>query len=44
MDVTLHERILGPSRRTVAFLKLFAQNYKEVEYPDGKFARMILEP
>ena len=42
MDINLHKKIQGPSRKTVAFLRLFAQNYKELEYGDGEFARMML--
>ncbi len=43
MEMTLPDKILRPSRKTIAFLKLFARNYKEVEYADGEFARMILK-
>lgn len=43
MDITLHNEVLTPSRKTIAFLKLFARNYKELEFGDGEFARMILE-
>ena len=43
MEVTLHNDIPSPSRRAIAFLKLFARNYKEVELVDGEFARMILK-
>lgn len=42
MDIKLHETFQGPSRKTLAFLRLFAQNYKELEYGDGEFARMML--
>jgi hypothetical protein len=42
MDIKLHEKIQGPSRKTIAFLRLFAQNYKELEYGNGEFARMML--
>ena len=31
MDIKLHETIQGPSRKTLAFLRLFAQNYKELD-------------
>ncbi len=41
-EVLQGERRL-PSRRTIAFLKLFARNYKELEFADGEFARMILK-
>ena len=27
----------------IAFLKLFARSYKELEFADGEFARMILK-
>lgn len=43
MDITLHNDVLKPSRKTIAFLKLFARNYKELELGNGEFARMILE-
>lgn len=31
-----------PKRSTLAFLRLFARNYKELEFGEGEFARMIL--
>lgn len=43
MDITLRNEPLAPSRKAVAFLKLFARNYKELEFGGGEFARMILE-
>ncbi len=43
MDALLPDTMLHPSRKTIAFLKLFARNYREVETPDGEFARMILK-
>lgn len=43
MDITIHNEILRPSARTILFLKLFARNYKELEFGNGEFARMILE-
>lgn len=43
MDITLRNELLTPSRKTIAFLKLFARNYKELEFGNGEFARMILE-
>ena len=43
MDMTLLNDTQRPSRRTIAFLKLFARTYKEVELANGEFARMILK-
>lgn len=43
MDIILHDRVQRPSRSTIAFLKLFAQNYKELEFANGEFARMMLK-
>lgn len=43
MKVVLQNERQMPSRETIAFLKLFARNYKEVEFADGVFARMILK-
>ncbi len=43
MEMILPQEILRPSRKTIAFLKLFARNYKEIETGDGEFARMILK-
>ncbi len=43
MDATIPDGTRRPSRRTIAFLKLFARCYEELEYGDGEFARMILK-
>ena len=43
MDITIPNGMQRPSRRTIAFLKLFARSYKELECADGEFARMILK-
>ncbi len=43
MEITLHNEVGRPSRATMAFLKLFARNYKEVELANGEFAAMILK-
>lgn len=43
MEMILPQDILRPSRKTIAFLKLFARNYREVETGNGEFARMILK-
>lgn len=43
MEVTLRNDVPSPSQRAIAFLKLFARNYKEVELANGEFARMILK-
>ena len=39
----IEEAGLRKEVRNRTFLKLFARNYKEVEYADGEFARMILK-
>lgn len=43
MEITLPEKHHRPSKATTAFLKLFARTYKELEYGNGEFARMMLE-
>lgn len=43
MDVPLQNSLPRPSRKSIAFLKLFARNYREVETADGEFAQMILK-
>lgn len=43
MDVPLQNNLPRPSRKSIAFLRLFARSYREVETPDGEFARMILK-
>lgn len=43
MDLTLPKETLRPSRKAIAFLKLFARNYHEVENANGDFAHMILK-
>lgn len=43
MDISVPDVTPRPSRRTIAFLKLFARNYKELEFGDYEFAKMILE-
>lgn len=43
MDILLHEEKVRPSRKTIAFLKLFARSYKELETANEEFARMILK-
>lgn len=43
MDITIPNGMQRPLRRTIAFLKLFARSYKELEFADGEFARMILK-
>lgn len=35
MDITIPNGMQRPSRRTIAFLKLFARSYKELEFADG---------
>lgn len=42
MDIDLRNDTLTPSRRTIAFLKLFARNYKELESGNGDFAKMMM--
>ena len=37
MDITIPNGMQRPSRRTIAFLKLFARSYKELEFADGEF-------
>ena len=43
MDITIPNGMQRPSRRTIAFLKLFARSYIDLDYADGDFARMILK-
>ncbi|WP_288155789.1 hypothetical protein [Phocaeicola sartorii] len=44
MEITLpNDMRHRPSRNAITFLKLFARNYKELEFGDGEFAKMILK-
>lgn len=42
MEHTTTEEDLQPRSATLAFLKLFARNYRAVRLPDGDFAEIIL--
>lgn len=43
MNIRLQNNVPRPSRKTIAFLRLFARNYRELETADGEFARMMLK-